>query len=43
LIEKAQRSTKRILTEPSERLELWQDSPDFEAWERSVEQVAGRL
>ena len=43
LIEKARRSITRILTQPSELLELWQDSADFEAWKRSVEEVSRRL
>ena len=43
LIEKARRSITRILTEPSELLELWQDSGDFGVWKRSVEDVSRRL
>jgi hypothetical protein len=43
LIEKAQCSITRILTEPSELFELWQQSPDFEAWRRSVEEISKRL
>jgi hypothetical protein len=43
LIEKARRSIKRILTQPSELLELWQDTADFEVWKRSVEEVSLRL
>jgi hypothetical protein len=43
LIEKARRSIARILTEPSELLELWKDSADFEVWKRSVEEVSRRL
>jgi hypothetical protein len=43
LIEKARRSITRILTGPSELLELWQDSADFEVWKGSVEEVSRRL
>jgi Domain of unknown function (DUF4259) len=43
LIEKARRSIARILTEPSELLELWQDSADFEVWKSGVEDVSRRL
>jgi hypothetical protein len=43
LIEKARRSITRILTEPSELLELWRDSRDFEVWKSSVEEVSRRL
>jgi Domain of unknown function (DUF4259) len=43
LIEKARRSITRILIEPSELLELWQDSGDFEVWKGSVEEVSRRL
>jgi hypothetical protein len=43
LIEKARSSITRILTEPSELLELWQDSADFEVWKRNVEEVSRRL
>jgi hypothetical protein len=43
LIEKARRSITRILTEPSELLELWQDSVDFEVWKWNVEEVSRRL
>ena len=43
LLEKARRSITRILTEPSELLELWRDSEDFEVWKSSVEEVSSRL
>jgi hypothetical protein len=43
LVEKARRSITRILTEPSEILELWQESDDYAAWRRAVEDVAERL
>ncbi len=43
LIEKARRSITRILTEPSELFELWQDSADFEVWKRNVEEISLRL
>jgi hypothetical protein len=43
LIEKAKLSALRILSEPSELLELWMDSDDFDGWKRSIEEVLGRL
>ena len=43
LREKARRCVTRILTEPSEMLELWQDTDEFDAWKRSVEAVLARL
>ena len=43
LVEKARRAINRILTEPSELLELWQDSKEFETWRRAVDEVSQRL
>jgi hypothetical protein len=43
LIKKAKRSITRILTEPSELLELWTDSDEFDRWKRSLEELAQRL
>jgi Domain of unknown function (DUF4259) len=43
LIEKAKLSIVRILSEPSELLELWTDSDDFDGWKRSVEDLLARL
>ncbi len=43
LVDKARRSIIRILSEPSEILELWQESKDFEAWKRAVAEVSQRL
>jgi len=43
LVEKARSAIARILREPSEIMELWRDSEDFEAWKSSVEEVAARL
>ena len=43
LREKARRCVTQILTEPSEMLELWQDTDEFDAWKRSVEAVLARL
>jgi hypothetical protein len=43
LIGKAKRSITRILSEPSELLELWKESDDFESWKRSVEEISKRL
>lgn len=33
----------RILTEPSELLELWQDSEDFDAWAKEMQDLKARL
>jgi hypothetical protein len=43
LVEKARRSIARILAEPSEILELWQESEDFALWKRAVEEIAEHL
>jgi hypothetical protein len=43
LIGMAKRSIARILAEPSELLELWAASDDFDSWKRSVEEVLKRL
>ncbi|MFA5951859.1 MAG: DUF4259 domain-containing protein [Hyphomicrobium sp.] len=43
LAEKAARAIKRILTEPSELLELWEASDDFDGWKRAVEELTTRL
>ncbi len=43
LIEKAKQATTRVLSEPSELLELWMPSRDFDRWKRSVEAVLNRL
>jgi hypothetical protein len=43
LIDKARRCVSRILTEPSEMVELWQEAGEFDAWKRSVEAVFARL
>jgi len=43
LVGKAKRAIARILLEPSELLELWTESENFEGWKRAVEAVAQRL
>jgi spore cortex formation protein SpoVR/YcgB (stage V sporulation) len=43
LVEKAKRSVARILVEPSELLELWGESREFDDWKRRVEEVIRRL
>jgi hypothetical protein len=43
LVNKAKQSIARILREPSELLELWAESADFDHWKRCVEEVAERL
>lgn len=43
LIDKARRAVERVMTEPSELMELWFDSNDFELWKSSVEDLSRRL
>jgi uncharacterized protein DUF4259 len=43
LIEKAKQAIIRVLSEPSELLELWMPSDKFDRWRRSVEAVLNRL
>ena len=43
LCKKAHRALDRILIEPSELLELWQDSDEFEVWQKSVMDLKSRI
>ena len=43
LIDKGHRAVSRVLTEPSEMLELWQEADEFEGWKSSVEDLLRRL
>ena len=43
LARKALASIQRILSAPSELLELWEESEDFEAWKKSVEDLKARI
>lgn len=43
LVDKARRAVDRILTEPSELLDLWRESDHFESWKRSIEDLSRRL
>ena len=43
ILEKARQSIVRILTEPSELLELWRDSEDFDSWKSCVQGLSNRL
>jgi len=43
LTEKARQAVSRVLTAPSELLELWSESDEFEAWKASVEAIAAQL
>ncbi|MGZ6021044.1 MAG: DUF4259 domain-containing protein [Rhizomicrobium sp.] len=43
LINKAKRAVSRVMTEPSELMELWIDSDDFDSWQSSVEDLIQRL
>lgn len=43
LAARARRALDRILTEPSELMELWDESDDAAAWRASVEDLKARL
>src|SRR5215475_11533936 len=43
LIEKALKAIERLLSGPSELLELWGETEDFTAWEESVKDLSKRL
>jgi hypothetical protein len=43
LVDKARRAVERVMTEPSELMELWFDSNDFDSWKSSVEDLSRRL
>jgi hypothetical protein len=43
LIEKALRGIERVLSGPSELLELWGETEEFIAWEESVKDLRKRL
>ena len=43
LIEKALKAVERVISGPSELLELWGESDEFTAWEKSVKDLSERL
>jgi hypothetical protein len=43
LVDSALRALDRILTQPSELLELWEDSGEFESWKQHLEMLRERL
>jgi len=43
LVEKVHQAIDRILSEPSELLELWQEDDDFEKWKKSVMDLKSRV
>ncbi len=43
LIVKAEKALDRILLEPSEALELWRESDDFESWKNHIQDLKGRI
>jgi hypothetical protein len=43
LAEKARHAIQRVLTEPSELLELWSESGEFVDWKASTESLAAQL
>lgn len=43
LVEMALKAIQRILTEPSELLELWKESDEFDNWKQSIEDLKSRV
>ena len=43
IVAQARAVIKRVLTAPSELLELWQEAPEFEAWKGLVEGLEERV
>lgn len=43
MVEKAKQAISRILSEPSELLELWAASTEFDSWKRCIEGLSKRL
>jgi Domain of unknown function (DUF4259) len=43
LVEKAKRAIARVLSEPSELVEVWMESDEFDAWKQAVEALRARL
>jgi hypothetical protein len=43
LVESAIVAMERILTDPSELLELWQDSENFDDWAKEIQDLKARL
>jgi hypothetical protein len=43
LAHKAHAALDRILTQPSELLELWQESDDFESWKGTITELKSRI
>jgi hypothetical protein len=43
LIKNARRSIQRIMEAPSELLELWESSEDYESWKKNLGQLLTRL
>jgi len=43
LAQKAQAALDRIITRPSELLELWEESEDFESWKTTVTDLKSRI
>jgi len=43
LAQKARAALDRILTRPSELLELWEESDDFESWKGTITELKSRI
>jgi Domain of unknown function (DUF4259) len=43
LARKAQAALDRILTRPSELLELWEESHDFDSWKETITELKSRI
>jgi len=43
LVRKTLLAIERVLTEPSELVELWKESEDFDAWKASISNLSSRI
>jgi hypothetical protein len=43
LLDKSRRAAQRILTSPSELLELWSESDEFDNWKASISSLTSKL
>jgi hypothetical protein len=43
LVQRAHAALDRILTPPSELLELWEESEEFEAWKGTITELKNRI
>ena len=43
MVAKAKKAIDRVTTAPSELLEIWEESDDFDAWKQAVDDLRSRL